>query len=166
MEDRKGNRVLFVYDTVRRLWHKEDDKNIVSFARSGGNLYFLTNEAASCSLFSVQEQEGHEGERDFLWMCESSSFGYGSPDRKYVEAVQVRLSCEDSTQVEAFIEYDGDGVWHRIGSICGICGSKLMRIRPERCDTFRLRFEGVGDCTIRSVTKTMKHSSKKNTSRG
>ena len=36
--------------------NKEDDKNIVSFARSGGNLYFLTNEDASCSLFSVQEQ--------------------------------------------------------------------------------------------------------------
>ena len=161
MEDSKGNRVLFVYDTVRRLWHKEDCMNIVSLARGGGELYFLVSEDGKSLLYSAEEKKGHDVEGELFWMCESVSLGYSSPDRKYVEAVQVRLNCDERARVEAYIEYDKDGVWHHIGGIFGLQGSRLLRIRPERCDTFRLRFEGEGDARILSVTKYLKSSSPK-----
>ncbi len=159
MENEKGERELFVYDISRRFWHKEDDADIKGFCRCGADLFFLCEKEGESRVYSVSEVEGFEKEEGFDWMCESAKIGFDTPDRKYVSSVNVRIDCPYDSSCEIFFEYDGDGVWHRQSAFHGSDSAHFVRLRPERCDFFRIRFEGVGDCTIRSVTRTLESSS-------
>lgn len=88
-------------------------------------------------------------------MCETVRMGFDTPDRKYVSSVNARIDCGSDSECEVLIEYDGDGEWHSCGYIDGAESSHFIRIRPARCDYFKLRFEGEGDFTIRSITRTL-----------
>lgn len=155
MENEAGERELFVYDIRQRLWHKEDSADIKSFCRCGAELYFLCEEDGESRVYSVSPVEGFIEEESFEWFCETARIGFDTPDRKYVSSVTVRLDCPPPSRSEIYIEYDGDGVWHRAAALYGSDSSHFVRLRPERCDFFRLRFEGEGECTVRSVTRTL-----------
>jgi hypothetical protein len=67
---------------------------------------------------------------------------------------------EVGTDVGFFLEYDSSGVWEHKFSITG-SGTKTFSIPiiPRRCDHFRYRIVGKGDCKIHSVTKTIEEGS-------
>ena len=155
MEDENGKRELFVYDIKLRLWYKEDSANIKSFCRCGGDLYFLCDEDGKSRVYSVRSTEGFEPEESFEWFCESTRIGFDTPDRKYVSSVSVRVDCKDDSRCDIYLEYDGNGAWHRQASLCGADSSHFVRLRPDRCDFFRIRLEGKGECAVRSVTRTL-----------
>ncbi len=155
MEDRAGKRTLFVYDIHRRMWHKEDFADIRSFCRCGSNLYFLCDEEGESRVYSVYPMEGLSDEDNLSWMCESTRIGFEEPDRKYISSLDVRLDCPRGSYCQLYIEYDGDGIWHRQRELRGQDSSCLVRLRPKRCDFFRLRFKGEGECTIRSITRAL-----------
>ncbi|MBQ4066917.1 MAG: hypothetical protein IJD22_04650, partial [Clostridia bacterium] len=159
MEDKSGERVLFVYDTVRKTWHKEDTKSIKSFCRCGKDLYFLCEEKGESRVYSVLPKEGFEAESRVHWMCESGRLGYALQNKKYVSSVYLRLDCPVGSYADVLMEYDSDGVWHRKASVAGSEGSRLIRLRPHRCDHFRIRIEGEGRCSISSVARTLESCS-------
>ena len=155
MENEAGERILFVYDTVSGTWHKEDSISIKGFCRCRGDLYFLADTDGETRILSVSASEGLIPEGDFEWMCESSPEGYDTPDRKYVRSIQIRLDCTDEGECDVFIEYDSNGKWRMIESIRGEKSPQTVRIRPHRCDSFKIRLSGRGECAVRSVTKTL-----------
>ena len=152
MENREGDRVLFVYDKALRLWHKEDTLPIVSFARCGDRLYCLANDSR---ILSLSEQQGLISEESVEWMCESVRLGYELPDRKYVAALTLRLRAEEGACVTVETEYDSNGIWHRSARVAGDGKARLIWLRPRRCDHFRLRLSGVGNCTLCYMTKEL-----------
>lgn len=155
MENSENKRELFVYDTVRRIWHKEDCMNISSFARAGAELYFLAEEDGKKTLYTVSEKKGTRAEDEIDWMCETGSLGYNTPDSKYVSSVQLRLESTPEAAVSVYIEYDRSGVWQSVSSFGGRDGSVHLRIKPRRCDSFRLKIEGKGECSVISITKSL-----------
>ncbi|MBR3974403.1 MAG: hypothetical protein IKJ88_00925 [Clostridia bacterium] len=102
-------------------------------------------------------------ERGFQWLAETGDFGMNYSDFKHVSAIQIRMKLEEGSSVSVDISYDGESYRHLK------CFDKPMKstgridIRPfVKCDNFRLRFKGKGQCVIYSITITYEDGGDKN----
>lgn len=157
MQDGAGMYHLFVYDTVRRLWHKEDNTRADAFCACRSELYYIDHADRKIKTVSGS------GTRDTApveWMAETGIIGTDSPDKKTISKLVVRMSLEIGTRVYFYAQYDSLGEWEYL---CTMTGSSLrsfsMPIRPKRCDHLRLRIVGEGDAKIYSITKTVEKGS-------
>ena len=157
MKDRSGGWNLFVYDTSKGMWHKEDDTHVKTFCSCRDELYYI--DADTGAIKTMFSSHGSD-EKAVEWMAESGVIGTSSPDKKYISRITVRLSLEIGARVSFFAQYDSAGEWEHL---CTMTGSSLrtfsIPIRPKRCDHFRLRICGEGDAKIYSISKTIEEGS-------
>lgn len=148
---------LFVYDTTKGFWHKEDDLHAVEFVGYGNELYGVSENRDE--VFTVLSSDNHY-EGDIEWMVQSGEIGLSLPDAKYVTRLTVRMSLEEGSEVSFFVQYDFEEEWIHL---CTIPGTSLrsfdIPIRPKRCDHMKLRLEGIGGAKIYSITKTIEQGS-------
>ena len=157
MMDKQGQWHLFVYDTLKGLWHREDHTKALCFARCNGELYFIND--GTKALMCVTGAEG-EAEGEISWMVESGLIGYTTVERKYISRFNLRMKLPAGAVANVFVEYDSDGQWHSAGKIVGRgTGSFMLPVRPRRCDHFRIRIEGVGDVRVYSFAKVFEGGS-------
>lgn len=148
---------LFVYDTTKGFWHKEDDLHAVEFVGYGNELYGVRWDRAGLitMLGSINRDES-----DIEWMVQSGEIGLSLPEAKYVTRLTVRMSLEEGSEVSFFVQYDFEEEWIHL---CTIPGTSLrsfdIPIRPKRCDHMKLRLEGIGGAKIYSITKTIEQGS-------
>ena len=153
MQDENGAYHLFVYDTIRKLWHREDGTQAMDFCAYGDDLYYI-----DCATGQIRTVKG-TGEREaepIRWSATTGIIGMGSPDKKYVSRMDVRMKIDVGSSVSFFAEYDSSGEYEYL---CTLKGKQLQSfsvpIRPKRCDHFRLRIVGTGDSKIFSICKTL-----------
>ena len=148
---------LFVYDTTKGFWHKEDDLRVVELVGYGNELYGVSEnrDEVIAMLGSINRDES-----DIEWMVQSGEIGLSMPDAKYVTRLTVRMSMEEGSEVSFFVQYDFEEEWIHL---CTIPGTSLrsfdIPIRPKRCDHMKLRLEGIGGAKIYSITKTIEQGS-------
>lgn len=157
MKDAAGEYTLFVYDTKRGMWFKEDNASIDAFAECRNDLYFIDH--ADHKIKTI----GGSGTKETAlieWMAETGAIGMAITNKKYVSKMVVRMSLDVGSSVRILIQYDSMGEWE---SICSMSTSSLksftIPIRPKRCDHFRLRIVGTGDAKIFSISKTIEQGS-------
>ena len=154
---RQGTWSLFVYDTARRLWHREDDLRGESFCPCRGELYVIDRDSGKIlALLGSGEPE-----KDSVpWMVQTGILGTDQPDRKYISRLTVRMSMDVGGRARFFVQYDSLGGWEHLGTVnVTSLKSFSLPIRPRRCDHLRLRIEGVGEARIYSITKTIEGGS-------
>ena len=157
MMDDKGDYHLFVYDTKRGLWHREDNTHVTDFCTCRGELYYI--EAGDTKIKTILGS-GTPDTSAISWMAESGVIGTGSPDKKYISRLDVRMLLTVGTRVYFYIEYDSCGKWEHLFTMTGIkLQSFAVPIRPRRCDHMRIRIEGDGDAKIYSICKTIEQGS-------
>ena len=157
MCDEAGAYSTFVLDTVKRIWHREDGEQPTMWCWSRDELYYIR--AADGKIRTVNGTGAQDGE-PVPWEMESGVIGCESPDHKYLGRMDIRMRPEDGERVWIEIEYDSDGVWRESGSVVGRgLRSFTLPIRPRRCDHFRIRLRGEGDCLIYSIAKIMEQGS-------
>lgn len=157
MKDVAGEYHLFVYDTSKGLWHKEDNTAVKAFCSCRNELYFIQKDNNEIkTVFG----SGTVDASPVPWMAESGVIGTSSPDRKYVSRLNIRMSLDIGTRVFFYAQYDSCGEWEYLGTMTGTSlRSFTVPIRPKRCDHFRLRIVGEGDAKIYSITKTIEQGS-------
>ena len=148
---------LFVYDTARGLWHREDGLRSEGFCAFQGELYCLEHDSGRIlALLGSGEPE----QENVSWMVQTGILGTDMPDRKYISRLNVRMSMDVGGRARFFVQYDSMGGWEHLGTVnVTSLKSFSIPIRPRRCDHLRLRIEGVGDARIYSITKTMEQGS-------
>lgn len=148
--------VLFVYDTEKGLWHKEDNRKITKFCSINEEMYFIDGTKNIFTMFG----SGTKDTKPIEWLAETGILGCSTPDKKYISKISVRLSMEIGTRVYMYVEYDSSGSWERI---CALTGHKTsaftLPIKPRRCDHLRLKIEGKGYAKIYSISKTFEQGS-------
>ena len=145
---------LFVYDTRRGFWHREDETRVVSFASWGNDLYFL--DGADGCIKTVFGSGSGNVEGPISWMVETGLIGAAEPGHKYLSHLRLRLRLTLGSTADVYAEYDSSGVWEYAGSIKGTgMEARDIPIRPRRCDHLRLRLEGKGKMTLFSMAKTI-----------
>lgn len=151
MKDSSDLYSLFVVDTAKGLWIKEDELQCQELVRCNGEMYA----ASESTLWALTGTDGVL-EGSVPWMAESGIMYYEYPDKKYVSRYNLRLSMEKSSRLKIFIEYDSDGVWVPSGEIFfSGTGTVTVPIRPRRCDHLRLRLEGRGHFRLFSIARIL-----------
>jgi hypothetical protein len=157
MKDAGGVYHLFVYDTAKGMWHKEDNLQVDQFCSYMNEMYGIDHNTKH--IITVLGS-GTQDSKKVPWMVETGIWGMSMPDMKYISRLLVRMSLEVGADVEISIQYDSMGDWEQV---CQMTVSSLrsfsVPVRPRRCDHFRLRIEGEGEGRIYSITKTIEQGS-------
>ena len=155
----EGEWTLFVYDTSKGMWHKEDALQVSDFCNFKGNLY-LINYATNDIMAVHGSKVGVIDELPVKWEAITGVLGTDSPDKKYISRIDVRMTLEVGARVIFFAEYDSSGVWEHLFTMTGrTLQSFSVPIRPQRCDHLRLKIEGEGDAKVFSICKTVEEGS-------
>ena len=141
---------LLVYDTARKLWHREDDKEMVALSRYGGAMMLL------CRDGTLLDTSGTYGTKEAQvdWSAETGDLGLYTPEHKYLERLQLRLELASGASATAYVCYDGGSSWEKAGSVTGDgrTGGYVMQVRPRRCGHLRLKLAGSGGCRLYSAS--------------
>lgn len=141
---------LFVYDTRRRVWHREDELPAAMLCSGLGDLYAVTDGGKDILSLSGN---GSAAEDRVTWYCESGNIGTGTAERKRLQRIDVRMSVEVGVRVRIYAEYDSSGVWEPLATYTGIKHSVVsIPCRPRRCDHLRIKITGDGEAKIYSIT--------------
>ena len=157
MQDVQEQWHLFVYDTAKRMWHKEDDLHAAAFCASKGELYCVDDDAKNIiTLLGSGEKDTSKVQ----WMAETGNLGITTPDMKYLSRLTLRMALDKGSKLEIYAQYDLSDEWLHI---CTMFGTDLrsftVPIRPRRTDHFKLRFVGEGEAKLYSITKTIEQGS-------
>jgi hypothetical protein len=157
MADVNENWNLFVYDTAKGLWHREDDLHATHFVSFKGELYCV--DAKNLNIITLLGS-GQEYEEDVEWMVETGELGITSPDMKYISRITLRVRLEVGAEMNIYAQYDMSDEWMQV---CHIRGTDLrsfsIPIRPRRCDFMRLKIEAKGMGKVYAMTKTIEQGS-------
>ena len=149
-----GTRYLYAYDPRKKLWHKEDSINISDmvcynnsvYALDGRSLARLSGKARDPMLQDVLEEK-------IKWFGITGVFENLTIEHKYVQNIGLVYQLAKGGEFRVFIQYDNESGWEkafeRIGSKDE--SAENITIRPRRCERFRLKFEGSGQCYIWTV---------------
>lgn len=160
MKDTNNEYNLFVYDTKRGLWHREDNTHAIDFCTCRGELYYIDGDDKCIKSMGIVPQVSYPFEQGIGWMAESGIIGVNLPDKKYISRLDVRMLLTVGTRVHFYIEYDSRGQWEHLFTMTGAkLQSFPVSIRPKRCDHMRIRIEGDGEAKIFSICKTIEQGS-------
>lgn len=157
MADPQGDYHLFVYDTVKDMWHREDNFRGTAFCAFQGELYAID---ADTGKILAMLGSGEAGEQKVKWMVQTGPLGTDSPDTKYISKLLIRMSLSLGSRVRFLAQYDSMGAWEHMGTMVGRnLRSFSIPVIPVRCDHLRLRIEGEGEAKIYSITRTIEQGS-------
>lgn len=144
---------LFCYDATKGIWTKEDDPGIRSMTYMDGVIYAL----AGTRIIMLDSEGDLSGEIGAIEsFAEFGDFSDGSPNRKAVSKVQLRMEVGEGAFVLVKIRYNSSGEWMTIKTIeAGNKRSVYIPVIPHRCDHYRIRIEGTGDWTLYSMAREL-----------
>lgn len=157
MQEVSGGWHLFVYDTAKGMWHREDDTRVDDFCSCRGELYYVDH---ADKYIKTMFGSGEKDTRKVEWMAETGVIGTDHPDKKYISKLNVRMSLEIGSKILVYIQYDSDNKWDFLFRMEG-CSlrSFTVPIKPKRCDHLKLRIIGEGNAYIYSISKTIEQGS-------
>jgi len=153
MDDSDGVRLLYVYDSLRGMWHIEDAADARGFTLCKGRMYFLNG----AGEIWCPDPRGTDllAEEPVTWNAEFADWTDDSPNRKAPSKLQVRLELEIDASVDLYIRYDSAGDWQKVRSKAAPDRKRsyYLALTPRRADHYRLKFEGIGGCRVYSLTR-------------
>ena len=157
MKTADGTSHLFVFDTAKGMWHKEDNIHVDALCTYGGEIYAIKHITKDIATLLGS---GTADSNKVPWMVETGLIGMSMPDMKYISKLLIRMSLDVGASVKVSIQYDSIGDWEQV---CELTATSLrsfpISVRPRRCDHFRIRIEGEGESRIYSITKTIEQGS-------
>ena len=156
MKDTSDQYHLFVYDTAKGMWHKEDNLQVEAFCSKDAEMYALADGKILTLIGSGNFPETEPVE----WMVQTGEIGLSSPDMKYISRLNVRMVLAIGATADFYIQYSMNDEWDHV---CTMTGTSLrsfsVPIRPKRCDHMKLKIVGKGEAKIYSITKTIEQGS-------
>lgn len=158
-DNEDGTPHLFVFDTEKGLWHREDSIRVNSFCSHMNYLYAIESKTGNVIILSGADFAEID-EDEVSWSVETGVWGLNTVDMKYISRILIRMALEEGARVDVSIQYDSSDSWEQV---CVMSATSLrsfcIPVRPRRCDHFRLRISGAGGCKIYSITKTIEQGS-------
>ena len=146
-----GQRSLFVLDTARGLWHREDALPVYLLCTCREELYCATEDGRILTLLGSGEASGETVQ----WMLETGILGGSLPGKKSLTKLNLQLALETGSHLRILVQYDSQGPWHQVGYLTGTqLRSFCVPLKPRRCDHLRLRLEGSGPMRLYRISKT------------
>lgn len=147
MQGDEGYR-LFVYDTQKGMWHREDDIEAIGFAKTEEGSYILTKGG---QLLQIDAGYGETVD----WWAEFGDFTEGEANRKGVSKIQLRFELAKGAKLKVEMNFDNQRRWDTVMQLVGEREKQsfVLPIIPRRADHWRLRLSGSGECTVYSIAR-------------
>ena len=156
MQDGADRWHLFVYDTLKGLWHREDGMHAVQFAALDDELYMLREDGELVTAYG----SGGVKETNVSWSATSGLMTCGLVGKKYISRLNLRMQLPRGSACDFWIEYDSCGQWVHAGHMDGWgLRTFLLPIRPQRCDHLRFRMTGKGPFKLFSLSRILESGS-------
>ena len=173
MSDKFKKRHLFVFDEEKRVWHREDEINVLEFATHNCNLYFISEidgVKRLCLADGVKrfgnftnELSGYVEEEDFPWCVETGLWGLSIPENKYYSKIVFRAYGKKGSFVKIDFQTDLNGKWETQKELrLDKTGSFILPFVSPRCDTLKIRISGKGEFNIYSISREIQAGSELN----
>lgn len=145
---------LYVYDTSRRTWHREDDTPASDFWYCDNSLFMLTNFGTGLTygILLISGDKTIEGapEVNDPWAAEFADSYYfyksvtsGSENKKGLLRLQVRCELDTGATMQVQVMYDSSGEWETVYALEATAKKSFnIPLILRRCDHFRLKFSG------------------------
>lgn len=151
MQDGSGAWGLYVYDTQRGMWHREDALHAVGFGYWSGALHFLASDG---KLWTADGSGSTTQEGAVIWEAEFADSTMRSPMKKGILRVLLRCELDAGAQLTVFIRYDG-GSYSAVKTVTATAKqSYVLPLVVRRCDRWNLKLNGIGGCRIYSIAQT------------
>lgn len=146
---------LYVYDIQNGTWHKEDGAGIVDMIVIGGRLVIAYDDTRVFYYQHDFDRDGVSFEAPIKSCVEFADISEGSPYYITAGEITLRLWLDEGSELSMYISYDG-GEYELIHSTTQPGKhSETVRYTPkQRCDHYRLKFEGVGAWKLYSMMRT------------
>jgi hypothetical protein len=149
MRDEVGEWELYVFDTLRAIWLREDNTHAADFAYLDGTLYYLDADTGKAMM--TGQDYGEEGA--ILWNATLCQFDETVHGRKGYSKLYLRADMAAGAWLKAEISADG-GPFRQVFSTHDERAKTVqIPILPVRCDNFRVRLSGKGVCVIKSFVR-------------
>lgn len=147
MKDSGGEYSLFCYDTQKRILLREDNTRIVSAADDGGNLYIANSGGG---LLKIAGGAARDKTEWYALLCE---FSETVNEKKGYSRLQIRYDMEAGAYFN--IEVSTDRGRFRLVKTVNKPGQRsvCVPLPPNRCDSFRVRLSGKGECRIKDMVR-------------
>lgn len=148
MKDGGGKHSLFCYDTQRRLLLREDDTQIISASDgTDGSLYIA---ASGGGLLKIAGGAARDKTEWYALLCE---FSETVNEKKGYSRLQIRYDMEAGAYFN--IEVSTDRGRFRLVKTVNKPGQRsvCVPLPPNRCDSFRVRLSGKGECRIKDMVR-------------
>ena len=139
-------RHLLVYDTQRKLWHREDDVFLTCLCTCGDKLYGGTDK-------QILVLAGGSSTEQIRWSAQTGPLSPEDPYKRYISRIIPRMLLEPGSRLRIRVRYDGRGGWQTLGTVTG-SGLRTFNLplRTRRCEFLELSLEGVGQAKLYSLT--------------
>lgn len=140
---------LYVFDTIRGLWLREDTTHAVDFAYLDGTLYFL--DGSNKKVWMMGQDSSEEG--PVAWsatLCQMDETTHG---RKGYSRLYLRADLEAGAWLKIEISPDGAPFRQVFATYNQRAKTMTIPVLPVRCDNFRIRLSGKGVCVIKSMVR-------------
>ena len=140
---------LYVYDPARGIWIREDDTHAADFAHLDGVLYYL--DADSKKVVMAGQDDIEEGLIPWgATLCQMDESVHG---RKGYSKLYLRADMEEGAWIKVEISTDNTP-FHQVYAGHNERSKTLqIPIFPTRCDNFRIRLSGQGNCLLKSLAR-------------
>ena len=158
MQDADGFWGLYVYDTQRGMWHREDATHAVGFGYWDKALHALSIDK---NLWTLDGSSGATQESAVSWNVEFADSTMGSPMKKGVLRVLLRCELDTGASLTVSIRYDG-GAYSAVRTVTATQKqSYVLPLIVRRCDRWNLKLNGSGGCRVYSIAQTRYTGSEK-----
>lgn len=156
-ENEDGGRELFVFDSRKGVWHKEDELKVDSCMNYNDILYMLDEEdglliSPEDSDTLIENMTGYEKEGSFEWSCETGDMYDSNFNSKYISRLVFGVRAENDVRIRVLAQFEDGGAWRELGVL--LYDEKKPREIPlavRRSEFLRLRLEGEGQCEIYGI---------------
>lgn len=139
---------LFVYDTLRAIWLKEDDLGCVDMAFHDGHVYLLAEDGG------LYKAGGTADLSEIEWSATLCPFNEVYNERKVYSRFHLRLELDEGAWIQVEVRRDKGLKWHQVYTGHNHRARTLtVPIMPERCDSVEIRISGKGGCLLRTLVR-------------
>ena len=140
---------LYVFDTAKGIWLREDETHATDFAYLDGTLYYLDGRNGKV----IRTGQDREEEGRIEWALTFCRFNETTLGRKGYSRLYLRVELEAGAWLKA--EVSPDGAPFRQVYLTHNEHARTMQIPilPTRCDSFLVRLSGKGECKIKSMVR-------------
>lgn len=147
MKNSKDEYEMFSYDTIKGVFLKEDNTQLVDTAEYNGKMLYIDENGKLMSIGGSQDRA------DIEWSAELREFNETVNEKKGYSRLTFRIELDEGAYMNAELAFDNGRF--ELAKTVSRAGKNIVSINipPNRCDSFRLRLSGKGGCRVMNMVR-------------